>query len=303
MNIHPLAVVSPKAQIGRDVRIGPFAIVEDDAVVGDCCNIAGHAIIKSGVRLGPNNTICESAIVGGMPQHVHCPEVIGGVEIGEGNTLREFSTVHRAIKPETATTIGDHCYLMAGAHVAHDTRLGNHIIMANNALLGGHVTVGDRAFVSGAVAVHQFCRIGQMAMIGGHARVVRDVPPYVTIDGVTGEVVGLNLIGLKRNGFSQPQIAVLKGAYRLIYRSGLPWREMLERLSAEYAGGPAAAMVEFLQGGSRGFSQERRPPRSVTLKLRKDQDEIDSSASVPMSAAQSATMPAAAAMQRIAKAG
>ncbi len=176
--------------------------------------------------------------------------------------------------------------------------------MANNSLLAGHVTVGDRAFVSGAVAVHQFCRIGQMAMVGGHARVVRDVPPYVTIDGTTGEVVGLNLIGLKRNGFNQEQIGVLKAAYRVIYRSGLPWREMLARLTAEYADGPAAAMVEFLHGGSRGFTQERRPPRSVTLKLHKE-EELETPASVPLPAAASeaAILPAAAAMQRIARAG
>ncbi len=241
MNIHPLAVVSPQAQIGQDVRIAPFAIVEDDVVIGDGCTLAGHAVIKSGSRLGPGNTICESAVIGGPPQHVHCPQTVGGVEIGAGNTLREFVTVHRAMKPGTDTTIGDHCYLMAGAHLAHDCRLGNHIIMANNSLLAGHVTVGDRAFVSGAVAVHQFCRIGQMAMVGGHARVVRDVPPYVTIDGTTGEVVGLNLIGLKRNGFNQEHIAVLKAAYRVIYRSGLPWREMLARLTAEYRRWPGRA--------------------------------------------------------------
>lgn len=295
MNIHPLAVVSPNAQIGQDVRIAPFAIVEDDVVIGDGCTLAGHAVIKSGVRLGPHNTICESAVIGGLPQHVHCPEIIGGVEIGEGNTIREYSTVHRAMKAEGATVIGNNCYLMAGAHVGHDSRVGDNIIMANNSLLGGHVTVGDRAFVSGAVAVHQFCRIGQMAMVGGHARVVRDVPPYVTIDGITGEVVGLNLIGLKRNGFTQEQIGVLKAAYRVIYRSGLPWREMLARLTAEFGDGPAAAMVEFMNGGSRGFSQERRPPRSVTLKLHKDQDELETPAAVQH--------PTVAAMQRIAKAG
>jgi UDP-N-acetylglucosamine acyltransferase len=112
-------------------------------------------------------------------------------------------------------------------------------------------------------------------MIGGHARVVRDVPPFVTIDGISGDVVGLNLVGLKRNGFNAEQIVVLKEAYRLIFRSGLTWREMTERLTAEFSDGPAAPLVEFFQGGSRGFSQERRPPRSVTLKLRSDVDELE----------------------------
>lgn len=275
MNIHPLAVVSPQAQIGRNVRIGPFAIVEDDVVIEDGCRLAGHAVVKSGTRLGPNNVVCESAVIGGLPQHVRCPEQTGNVQIGQGNTFREFVTVHRALKQELATVIGDGNYLMVGAHVAHDCRLGNNIIMANNCLLAGHVTVDDRSFLSGAVAVHQFCRIGRMAMIGGHARVVRDVPPFVTIDGLTGDVVGLNLVGLKRNGYSAEQILVLKEAYRLIFRGGLPWREMLDRLTADFSDGPAAPMVEFFHGGTRGFSQERRPPRSVTLKLRSDVDELE----------------------------
>jgi UDP-N-acetylglucosamine acyltransferase len=278
VNIHPLAVVSPQAQIGADVRIGPFAIVEDDVVIGEGCRIAGQTAIKNGVRLGNRNTVCEGAVIGGVPQHVRCPEKIGGVVIGEGNTLREHVTIHRAMKPEAATTIGDNCFLMAGAHVAHDCHLANNIIMANQCLLGGHVTVDERAFLSGAVCVHQFCRVGRMAMIGGHARVVRDVPPFVTIDGITGEVVGLNLVGLKRNGFDQEQINILKAAYRLIYRSGLPWREMQQRLLAEFAAGPAGPMAEFFQGGSRGFSQERRPPKSVTLKLRKELDEVETPA-------------------------
>ncbi len=287
MNIHPLAVVSPQAQIGADVRIGPFAIVEDDVVIGDGCQIAGQTVIKNGTRLGNRNTICEGAVIGGVPQHVRCPEKIGGVVIGEGNTIREHVTIHRAMKPEAATTIGDGCFFMAGAHVAHDCRLANNIIMANQCLLAGHVTVDERAFLSGAVAVHQFCRIGRMAMIGGHARVVRDVPPFVTIDGITGEVVGLNLVGLKRNGFDQEQINILKAAYRLIYRGGLPWREMQQRLIAEFSAGPAGPMAEFFQGGSRGFSQERRPPKSVTLKLRKDADELETApAAVPSTSMQ-----------------
>jgi UDP-N-acetylglucosamine acyltransferase len=276
VHIHPLAVVSPQAEIGKNVRIGPFAIVEDDVVIGEDCRLAGQTVVKSGTRMGPRNTVCEGSVIGGLPQHVRCPDQIGQIVIGEGNTFREQVTVHRAMKPSTATVIGDGNYLMAGAHVAHDCHVGNNVIMANACLLAGHVTVDDRAFLSGGVGIHQFCRVGRMAMIGGHARVVRDVPPFVTIDGITGDVVGLNLIGLKRNGFTPEQVGVLKAAYRMIYRSGLPWREMLERLTAEFADGPAAAMVEFFHGGTRGFSQERRPPPSVTLKLRKDLDELDS---------------------------
>jgi UDP-N-acetylglucosamine acyltransferase len=293
VNIHPLAVVSPQAEIGRDVRIGPFAIVEDDVVIEDGCHLAGHVVVKNGTHMGPNNTVCESAVIGGLPQHVRCPEQTGRVQIGQGNTFREYVTVHRALKPETATVIGDTNYLMVGAHVAHDCRVGNNVIMANNCLLGGHVTVDDRSFLSGTVAVHQFCRIGRMAMVGGHARVVRDVPPFVTIDGISSDVVGLNLVGLKRNGYTSDQIVVLKEAYRLIFRGGLPWREMIDRLTADFSDGPAAPMVEFFHGGTRGFSQERRPPRSVTLKLRSDVDEIEpSTLRMATSKAEVATPPA-----------
>jgi UDP-N-acetylglucosamine acyltransferase len=298
VNIHPLAVVSPQAQIGRDVRIGPFAIVEDDVVIDEGCRLAGHVVVKNGSRLGPNNTVCESAVIGGLPQHVRCPEHTGLVQIGQGNTIREFATMHKALKPETATIIGDNNYLMVGAHVAHDCRVGNNVIMANHCLLGGHVTVDDRSFVSGAVAVHQFCRVGRMAMIGGHARVVRDVPPFVTIDGQSGDVVGLNLIGLKRNGFTPEQITVLKAAYRLIFRGGLPFREMLDRLTAEFAAGPAAPLVEFFHGGTRGFSQERRPPRSVTLKLRQEADELE-----PVTVPMPVSKPSTALIELKAKAG
>ena len=275
MNIHPLAVVSPQAQIGSDVRIGPFAIVEDDVTIGAGCQLAGHAVVKNGTTMGPNNTVCEGAVIGGRPQHVRCPSELGTTVIGAGNTFRECTTVHRALKPEVATVIGDHNYFMAGAHVAHDCRLSDNIILANNCLLGGHVNVGDRAFLSGGVAVHQFCRVGRLAMVGGHARIVRDVPPYITIDGISGDVVGLNLVGLKRNGFSPAQIIELKAAYRLIYRSGLPWQDMLDQLAANFADSAAAEMVAFLHGGTRGFCQERRPPPSVTLKIRPDVDEIE----------------------------
>jgi UDP-N-acetylglucosamine acyltransferase len=274
VTIHPLAVVHPQANIGAGVKIGPFAIVEEDVVIGDGCQIAGHAVVKNGVQLGPNNTIGEGAVLGGLPQHVKCPKNIGRVCIGENNTIREYATIHLAIKPETATTLGDNNYLMAGAHVAHDCLVGNHVILANNALLAGHVTVGDRAFVSGAVAVHQFCRIGQMAMLGGHCKVVRDVPPFMLVDGYSGDVIGLNIVGLKRNGFTLDQINQLKAAYRIIYRSGLPWKEMLLRLAEEAAEGPAGKLIEFFQGGTRGYSQERRRPPGATLKLhREEQDE------------------------------
>lgn len=267
MSIHPLALVNPAAQLGRDVEIGPFCVVEADVIIGDGCRLEARASIKSGTTLGPHCHVFENVVLGGFPQHLRIPEQLGALVIGAHNTIRENSTVHRALRAEHTTVIGDHNLLMCNVHVAHDCCIGDHTVMANNVLLAGHVTVAERVFVSGAVAVHQFCRIGRFAMVGGQAHVVKDIPPFVTVDGASSFVVGLNLIGLRRNGYTAEDIAVLKGAYRAIYRSGLRWTEVLERLEAEYATGVAAPFLEFFRGGSRGFIPERRMPPAATIRL------------------------------------
>jgi UDP-N-acetylglucosamine acyltransferase len=274
VSIHPLSLVSPQATLGRNVVIGPYSIVEADVEIGDGCQLASGVVVKSGVTLGPENRVMEGTVLGGPPQHVQMPTKIGRLSIGRGNVFRENCTVHRALHEGAATTIGDSNLLMVGTHIAHDCKIGNNIIFANNVLLAGHVTVEDRAFVSGAVGVHQFCRVGRLAMVGGHARVVQDVPPFVTVDGTTGCIVGLNLIGLRRGGYAASEIAELKSAYRLIYRSGLKFEDMLRELQARYTSGPAAAFSPFLSQGKRGFVQERRMPPGATLKLRRvDEDE------------------------------
>ena len=268
MSIHPLALVSPHATLAPGVSIGPFCIVESDVVIAEGCNLAARVIVKDGTRLGPNNHVYEGAVLGGAPQHLKMPEQLGQVIIGAGNVIRENSTIHRAMRPEGATIIGNNNLLMVNSHVAHDCRVGDNVVVANNTMLAGHVTVDDRAFLSGAVGVHQFCRIGRLAMVGGHARVVQDVPPYVTIDGNSGHIVGLNLIGLRRNGFTSDDVLQLKQAYRTIYRSGLKWTEVLEQLKSQFDSGPAADFHRFLSGGTRGFVQERRTPPGATIKLR-----------------------------------
>jgi UDP-N-acetylglucosamine acyltransferase len=273
VNIHPQAIVSPQARLGRGVTVGPFSIVEPDVTLGDNCTLAGRVVVKNGTSLGENNTIFEGSVLGGYPQHTRPPERLGRLAIGANNTIRENCTLHRALNEGGSTQLGNNNLLMVGAHVAHDCQIGDHAIFANNVLLGGFVTVGDRAFVSGAVGVHQFCRIGRLAMIGGHARVVQDVPPYVMVDGTSGLIVGLNLVGLRRNGYSQDQIAELKAAYRLIYRRGLRWVEVLSQLEQEFTASPAADFHPFLSQGTRGFVQERRMPPGATLKLRRASDD------------------------------
>lgn len=272
-DIHPSAVVSPEAELGRDVVIGPFCHVESDTVIGEGCRLAGHAVIKQGTALGRENVVHEGAVIGGVPQHVSPPQCIGRLAIGDGNTIREHVTIHRGLSEEKVTVIGNGNFIMIGAHVAHDCRVGNQAIICNDVLLAGHVEIGDRAFVSGTVGIHQFTRVGQYAMVGGQARVIKDIPPYVTVDGATTLVVGLNLIGLRRAGFDRADIRQLKDAYRVVYRAGLKWTEVLERLETDFSTGPAAAFHEFFSGGTRGFTQERRLPRRAALKLHQPEDE------------------------------
>jgi UDP-N-acetylglucosamine acyltransferase len=273
VSIHPLSVVSPHAEIGTRVRIGPFCVVEAGVVLGDGCNLASRVTVKSGTVLGRDNLVLEGTVLGGMPQHVHMPEYPGVVTIGDGNVIRENVTVHRAMNAGSATQIGSRCLMMVGSHVAHDCTVADGVILTNNSLLGGHVTVGDKAFISGAVAVHQFCRIGRLAMVGGLARVTRDVPPFVTVDGGTTMIVGLNKVGLRRAGFSAEELTQLKAAYRLIYRSGLTWEETLDVLRAQFTGGPAAEFLPFFIDSKRGFVQERRTPPGAIVRLMRDDDE------------------------------
>ena len=274
MSIHPLAVVSPHAEIGSDVRIGPFCVVEAGVVLGDRCQLAGRVTVKSGTVMGRDNLVLEGTVIGGMPQHVHMPEYPGTVAIGDGNVIRENVTIHRAMQSGHVTTIGNRCLLMVGAHVAHDCALGDGVIITNNSLLAGHVSVGERAFISGGVAVHQFCRIGRLAMVGGLARVRQDVPPFVTVDGGSTMVVGLNKVGLRRAGVHASDFAQLKRAYRLIYRSALPWNKMLAELRVQFTSGPAAEFLPFFTTGTRGFVPERRtPPGAIVRLMRHDADD------------------------------
>ena len=268
MSVHPSAIVSSTAQIAPDVKIGPFCIVESGTSIGPACVLEGRVTIKEGTTLGADNRVFEGTILGGLPQHVHIPEKPGRVVIGSGNVIRENVTVHRALASDHVTMIGDNCLLMVNSHIAHDCHVGNNVIMTNNSMVAGHVVVGDRAYLSGAAGVHQFCRVGTFAMVGGQAHMVQDVPPYVTVDGLSSLVVGLNKIGLRRAGFDQAAIRELMAAYRVIYRSGLRWVDVLEQLRTRFPVGPAALFYEFLSTSARGIVSERRAPPGATIKLR-----------------------------------
>jgi UDP-N-acetylglucosamine acyltransferase len=265
--IHPTAVVDPRAELGADVSIGPFCVVEAGAVLGDRCRVEARAIIKGRTVLGTDNEIGEGSVIGGKAQHLHQHDPGGTLTIGSHNRLRENVTIHRGWSNDATTAIGDHNLLMVGSHVGHDCRVGNHCVLVNHVLLGGHVQVEDRAYLGGASAVHQFCRVGRLAMVGGLSRVTQDVPPYVMIEGGITQVVGLNKVGLRRNGYTLEQILQLKAAYRVIYREGRRWSDVLAILERDFSAGPAAAFHEFLKTGKRGFVQERTISRRATLKI------------------------------------
>lgn len=270
MIIHPLAEVSPRAKLGIDVTIGPFAVVEDDVQIGDRCQLAARSTLKNGTTLGADNLIGEGAVLGGMPQHLHQPEQPGRLLIGDRNIIRENATVHRAFVPDTATTIGNECLLMVGAHVAHDCILGHNVVLTNNAMLGGHVTVGDRAYLGGGAAVHQHCNIGRVAMIGGLARLDQDVPPFLMVDGESNLVVGLNRVGLRRAGVTPQERTEIKDAYQLMYRGGLMYQALIEALDAQFQQGPAAEYAPFLRAATRGYVRERRDPPKTLRIIRED---------------------------------
>lgn len=273
--IHPSAYVSPQAELGQGVSVGPFSIVEDDVFIGDNCRIAGHVTIKSGTALGARNEIAEGAVLGGIPQHLKAGTKLGTLLIGNGNHIREYATIHRGLAPSDSTKVGDGNMIMVNAHVAHDCHIGNNTVIVNNVMLAGHITVGDGVYFGGAAGVHQFCRIGRLAMVGGQSHLSQDVPPFVMVDGISNYIVGLNLIGLRRAGFTRDEIKELKAAYRVIYRSGLLWNDTLDVLKNTFKCGPAAEFHEFLSTGDRGFVQERKTPRGASIKLSDPADSED----------------------------
>jgi len=283
VKIHPSAIVNSEAELGTDVEIGPYCIVDSGVQIADRCRLVAHVNIRSGTALGCDSVVYEGAVLGGLPQHINNSQPPGDIVIGERNVLREHVTVHRAMHQGEETRIGNDCLLMVGSHVAHDCQVGDRVILTNGTMLGGHVEIGNRACLGGNVAVHQFCRIGRLSMVGGCTKVVQDVPPFVLTDGATALVIGLNSVGLRRAGLDRQQILDLKAAYRLIYRKGLAFRETLAALEQEFPQGVAAEFAEFFQGGQRGFVQERRRPPHTALRIHPAiEEEIDESSETPV---------------------
>jgi UDP-N-acetylglucosamine acyltransferase len=246
------------------MSIHPTAIIEDGATLGAGCVIHAHAIITRHCMLGDGVVVHPFAVIGGDPQDLGFDtSTTSFVRVGARTVLREHVTINRATRPEGATELGADCYLMAGSHVAHDGRLGDRVILANAVLLAGHVSIGERAFVGGSAAMHQFCRIGESAMVGGLARITRDIPPF-TMATERDELIGLNIVGLRRRGFKGPVVGEIKRAYREVCRSAGNPRELAAAAlaSGAYASDEARRFLDFFGGGKRGFLRSQRDAAS-----------------------------------------
>ena len=254
--IHSAAQVASSARLGVEVKVGPYAIVEEDCVIGDHTEVRAHAVICHGSLIGPHNQIGYGAVIGAEPQDYGYKGGASWVEIGSGNKIREYVTIHRATKENTATTVGNDNFLMSGVHLGHDVRVGHHVIIANNTLLSGYVQVEDRAFLGGATLVHQFVRIGSLAITRGGTRLGKDVPPYfMAVD--TNEVSGINRVGLRRAGLSHETRRSIQAAYDMLYRSNLNVSQALEELKAKFRFPEIEYLIDFISKSKRGICRGR----------------------------------------------
>lgn len=254
--IHPSAILHTNARLGAECEIGPYCVIGEHVELGDGCRLHSHVVIDGHTRLGKENEVFPFAILGKQTQDLKWTGGLTRVEIGDRNTIRECVTIHSATNDGDATIIGSDNHILAYCHIAHDCRLGDHIVMSNYAGLAGHVTVGDHAVLAGYVAVHQFCRIGKLAMVGGCSKVRQDVPPYMLADGGPAETVTINKVGLERYGIPDEAINALRQAYKLLFREGLTISNALVRIEQELPPLPEIQhLVQFVRASERGISK------------------------------------------------
>lgn len=252
--IHSLALVDPEAIIGNDVTIDAFAIVEKNTVIGDGTHIFSHAIVHNGARIGKNCRIFPHAVIAGIPQDLKFKGEDTLVEIGDNTTIRECVTVNRGTLAKGKTSVGSDCLIMAYAHVAHDCVIKNHVIIGNATQLAGEVDVDDWAIVSGGALVHQFSHIGVHVMVQGGARLGKDIPPYVTVGREPLSYAGINVIGLRRRGFTNEQLSNIQEMYRVIYQSGLNNSAAIRHIEQEFPDSEEKEnIVQFVKNSQRGI--------------------------------------------------
>ncbi len=255
--IHPTAIIGKDVEIGDGVNIGPYTVIEGKVKIGDGTKIGPHCHILGRTTIGKNNEIHASVVIGDYPQDVNFnpDETEGGeVIIGDGNVFREFVTIQRPAKPESKTIVGNSTYFMVVSHIAHDCIVEDNVIVANSSLLAGFVQVHKGAFISGNVGIHQHSRIGAYSIVGANAKVAQDIPPFMIADGTPARVYGINIIGLKRAGFSREDTALIKEMFKILYRSGLTVKEAIKTIESKNYDNPYAKyFLEFLKTSSRGI--------------------------------------------------
>jgi UDP-N-acetylglucosamine acyltransferase len=253
--IHPTAIIHPKARVDPTVSVGPYAVIDEGVELGAHCVVGPQVYLTGQTAIGTHNLFHAGCVIGDAPQDLKYRGEPTRLRIGDHNVFREQFTVHRANRPETETVIGSHNFLMVNAHVGHNCLVGDHTIIANGVLLAGHAEVGDRVFISGNCLIHQFCRVGTLALMQGGSAISQDLPPF-TVAQQGNEICGLNIIGLRRAGFTAAQRLELKRLYRALFRSGKNLRAAIEAASKEFTSPAAKTMLDFVAGTKRGVCSD-----------------------------------------------
>lgn len=258
--IHPTAIISPDAQLGEDIEIGPYCRVEGNARVGDGCVLQSNVLIDRNTIIGNNNYIGHGAVLGTPPQDKKFSlDTVSWLEIGDDNLFREYVTANRATGEGKKTHIGSRCMLMANSHVAHNCYVGDEVIMANVATLAGHVQIHDWCVIGGVIAMHQHTRLGKGSFLGGASALRQDVPPFFRASGIPGLPVGVNLVGMRRRGFSHATIRAIHNSYKLLYLNALKMDDAIDKMLDRYGDYPEIQLiVEFLNSTTNGIARPRR---------------------------------------------
>jgi len=249
-----LAVIHPEAKIGYNVSIGPFAIIDKDVIIGDNCCIHPHAVIYNGARIGANCEIFPGAVIAGIPQDLKFKGEITTAEIGDNTTIRECVTVNRATASKGKTIVGSNCLIMAYSHIAHDCIVKNHVIIGNASQIAGEVEIDDYAIISGGTLVHQFVKISKHVMVQGGSRVGKDIPPYTLIGREPIVYCGINIVGLRRRGFTNDQVYLIQDIYRTLYTRGLNITDAIQCIELEYEASVERDLIlNFVKSSKRGI--------------------------------------------------
>jgi UDP-N-acetylglucosamine acyltransferase len=254
--IHPTAIIHPKAKVEASVQVGPYAVIDEGVEIGAGCVIGPHVYITGVTRVGQGNKFFAGCVIGEAPQDLKYSGEPTRVRIGDRNVFREHVTVHRSSRAEGETIVGSDNYLMQHSHVGHDSRVANHVILVSGALLGGHASVDDRALVSGNALVHQFVRVGTLSLMQGGAAISKDLPPFTVAREYNG-ICGLNMIGLRRAGFTPAERLELKQLYHALFREGVNVRAAAIAAAERFSGGPARTLLDFVRTSKRGVCADR----------------------------------------------